>query len=781
MEPAKAQLLIIDAVLVYAFFIAPYAGPSSSSSLPPITMPSQIPPYNPHSKLASSSRPSLPGISQLSPPTPGAAQLPPGSTSTSSLNSRANPMSVSSMVSGAYGRDRTTGPYPILGVQRRDEPHAHEKSQKGQRAIDPSLSRSAGSSVIDAIPSYRYPSAQVQGEKGKEHGSPKVPAAGGYGSPPVSGMVPEGDKDKVSIEGPVRTERSYPPIPSAFARESPYSTWPAPSERENSGGYVDRHGNLPAVGEQSSKGAASGPGSTASQAPFFPGIGGYGRPANAAHRHSSSSSSIPPASTTYPGGFPWPPAPANPAPSRDYYFNDNSRDSGSSASREQELHKHQQHQQQQSQQHSHHSPQTHSQHSQSSKQSSSRFGNAPARSEASRQDHYNNNLSSSRRYPLTPSSNAFGDSQHEYPSSLPPTSSRLDSNSQREGRQAPSTSSALASSVSGSHPAGSTSAERHKRRRSEGNALHDNQEGPFPQQSDNRPAKVAKSPLPLAPPPPPPFTISQQRLADIRPPLLSIRSEALLAAITPAIIAASRDDQQGRPYLGRAVYDPFVEPSKLVDGEVLRNGIGGVVEIALNLGWLEGWAYEFGDPSKYEGGLVGASPKSDTKGKGVALSEDEQSLQNSIPPEVWDLEPIKKRMVWGTDVYTDDSDVLAILLHSGWLRLGPTKEKRNGSEADPLEKEEGAGEERLNGTVNGHSGEVSKPGREDRTLVVRFLVGPALVRYQGCTRQGLKSRSWGNGHDGVSLLIESVVLLEVIKADRRQFSPTYLLIACLQI
>lgn len=675
-------------------------------------------------------------------------------------------MSVSSMVSGGYGRDRTTGPYPILGVQRREEPHAHEKPLKGPLAIDPSLSRSTGPPVIDVIPSYRYPSAQVQGEKGKEHGSPKVPAAGRYGSPPIPGMVREGDKEKVVIEGPVRAERSYPPIPSAFARESPYSTWPAPVERESSGGYGDRHGNLPGGGEQSSKGVASGPGSAAPQAPFFPGIGGYGRPANAAHRHSASSSSIPPASAAYPGGFPWPPAPANAAVSRDYYFNDNPRDSGPSTSREQELHKHQQHQQQlsqqqqqpqQQQQHSHHSPQTHSQHAQSSKQSSGRFGNAPARSEATRQDLYNNNLTS-RRYPLTPS----GEAQHEYPSSLPPTSSRLDSNSQREGRQTPSASSALASSISGSHPAGSTSAERHKRRRSEGNALHDNQEGPFPQQSDNRPAKVAKSPLPLAPPPPPPFTVSQQRLADIRPPLLSIRSEALLAAINPTTIAASRDDQEGRPYLGRAVYDPFVEPSKLLDGEVLRNGIGGVVEIAINLGWLEGWAYEFGDPSKYEGGLVGASTKPDTKGKGVAIAVDEQSLQNSIPPEVWDLEPIKKRMVWGTDVYTDDSDVLAILLHSGWLRLGSIKEKVDGSEVAELENTEGVGEEKSNGAANGHSLDAAlKPARNERTLVVRFLVGPALVRYQGCTRQGLKSRSWGNGHDGVSLMIESVVLLEV--------------------
>ena len=38
---------------------------------------------------------------------------------------------------------------------------------------------------------------------------------------------------------------------------------------------------------------------------------------------------------------------------------------------------------------------------------------------------------------------------------------------------------------------------------------------------------------------------------------------------------------------------------------------------------------------------------------------------------------------------------------------------------------------------------------------------PPLIRYQGIERQGIRSRSWGNGHDGVSLRVEKVELLAV--------------------
>jgi hypothetical protein len=41
-------------------------------------------------------------------------------------------------------------------------------------------------------------------------------------------------------------------------------------------------------------------------------------------------------------------------------------------------------------------------------------------------------------------------------------------------------------------------------------------------------------------------------------------------------------------------------------------------------------------------------------------------------------------------------------------------------------------------------------------LLVKFGILPALIRYQGLERNGIRSRNWGNSHDGVSLRVESI-------------------------
>ncbi len=43
-------------------------------------------------------------------------------------------------------------------------------------------------------------------------------------------------------------------------------------------------------------------------------------------------------------------------------------------------------------------------------------------------------------------------------------------------------------------------------------------------------------------------------------------------------------------------------------------------------------------------------------------------------------------------------------------------------------------------------------------LSVILRIAPKLIAYKGCQRGGIKSRSWGNSHDGVSLVVESVEL-----------------------
>ncbi|QSL65334.1 hypothetical protein MERGE_002644 [Pneumocystis wakefieldiae] len=87
---------------------------------------------------------------------------------------------------------------------------------------------------------------------------------------------------------------------------------------------------------------------------------------------------------------------------------------------------------------------------------------------------------------------------------------------------------------------------------------------------------------------------------------------------------------------------------------------------------------------------------------------------------------IKKRALWGTDIYTDDSDIVAILLHTG--RLG---RKKPSSDA-----------------------------------IVKVRVLPRLIKYSGSLRYNIMSRGWKTRHDGESIMIEDLKWVED-KSKRR--------------
>jgi len=77
---------------------------------------------------------------------------------------------------------------------------------------------------------------------------------------------------------------------------------------------------------------------------------------------------------------------------------------------------------------------------------------------------------------------------------------------------------------------------------------------------------------------------------------------------------------------------------------------------------------------------------------------------------------VKLRQLWGTDVYTDDSDLVAVLVHTGHIKL-------KGS-----------------GTKN--------------TLLVSLRVCPAQGSYTASERNGISSREWTGAHPGVSFKVE---------------------------
>lgn len=133
------------------------------------------------------------------------------------------------------------------------------------------------------------------------------------------------------------------------------------------------------------------------------------------------------------------------------------------------------------------------------------------------------------------------------------------------------------------------------------------------------------------------------------------------------------------------------------------------------------------------------------------------------------LEPLSReeitarRSVWGTDIYTDDTDVVAACIHGGWIR----GEWSDDVDISVLELViDDAGEDNTTATKviskNGDITLTAPPARgpmlppPSKDLHVTILVLPALEKYSSTTRWGIRSRAWANTHDGLSFQIMSV-------------------------
>jgi Histone deacetylation protein Rxt3 len=134
-----------------------------------------------------------------------------------------------------------------------------------------------------------------------------------------------------------------------------------------------------------------------------------------------------------------------------------------------------------------------------------------------------------------------------------------------------------------------------------------------------------------------------------------------------------------------------------------------------------------------------------------------------------------RRAVWGTDIYTDDSDVIASCIHSGWIRGEWPKDvdvSLLGLVIDSLEDERSDGEinrpTKEPDAIKGKKKRFSKnrdifltkpppsgpmPPPQEHDLHVTVLILPALEKYSSTTRWGIMSREWNSTHDGLSFMI----------------------------
>jgi hypothetical protein len=134
-----------------------------------------------------------------------------------------------------------------------------------------------------------------------------------------------------------------------------------------------------------------------------------------------------------------------------------------------------------------------------------------------------------------------------------------------------------------------------------------------------------------------------------------------------------------------------------------------------------------------------------------------------------------RRAVWGTDIYTDDSDVVAACIHAGWIRgewpeevdvdlldlyTTDEKDKKGKSRATKLATQ-------ANNLVVLDAPPKGGPQNvpENRDLHVTVLILPALEKYASSCRFGIRSREFGGEigdiqglqhrakHDGLSFMI----------------------------
>jgi len=131
------------------------------------------------------------------------------------------------------------------------------------------------------------------------------------------------------------------------------------------------------------------------------------------------------------------------------------------------------------------------------------------------------------------------------------------------------------------------------------------------------------------------------------------------------------------------------------------------------------------------------------------------------------VEICKHRQIWGTDVYTDDSDVIAAAVHSGWLKGDFGEANKDLQELCDNDSE--AGDERetieVPMTLDSRPPKPVKvpPGHD---VHVTLLVLPPLESYPSTMQHHVRSREWEGTHDGMSFMIHRIDFVDEGASNR---------------
>ena len=120
-----------------------------------------------------------------------------------------------------------------------------------------------------------------------------------------------------------------------------------------------------------------------------------------------------------------------------------------------------------------------------------------------------------------------------------------------------------------------------------------------------------------------------------------------------------------------------------------------------------------------------------------------------------------RRAVWGTDIYSDDTDPLAAAIHAGWIR-GDWGDSIDASLLDINIGNDTTDTKQTEYSAVPSCPVLPPPGKD---LHLTILLLPTLENYASRISHGIKSRPWGNDHDGLSYRIEKMAWVDE-KASR---------------
>ena len=153
--------------------------------------------------------------------------------------------------------------------------------------------------------------------------------------------------------------------------------------------------------------------------------------------------------------------------------------------------------------------------------------------------------------------------------------------------------------------------------------------------------------------------------------------------------------------------------------------------------------------------------------------------------EINRLEEIcRRRQVFGTEVYTDDSDIVAAAVHSGWLKgdFGDWNEDlqevcREEDHAEHVQDKEKEHPSKLqNGEAIKDEAPVSLSSKPPKPVIpvsnhdahITILILPPLEAYASTSQHHILSREWSKDtpHDGMSFMIHRIDFVNEGAASR---------------